>query len=144
MPQSSTKCIEKQTILHESDLYVLWLFYGFTFLLSLYIIETKTKTPSVPYGESFQVQCRYCIAFDKPNATHVRVTNQTEFFKSVMWESMIEKAAIEGTSNNLKGIANLWQKKQVEGTFSMCFSLDWNTYLRPDLTVSTSQNRKLQ
>jgi hypothetical protein len=63
-----------------------------------YVVELHTKTPNVPYGDAFEVVTRYCLTFERPTATRMHVSTAVEFGRSVFWESMIEKGALDGTT----------------------------------------------
>jgi hypothetical protein len=69
------------------------------------IVEARTKTPNVPYGESFEVVSRYCITFESEKSTRFFVSSKVEFSKKLMWEKSIESAAIDGCTSFSKDLA---------------------------------------
>ena len=77
---------------------------------SFYVIDSITKTPNVPYGETFQTVMRFCLMFDTPTSMYLRVTMMVDFFRSVLWESKIEKGALDGCTNLVKDVVAQWRK----------------------------------
>lgn len=90
LPASTTSCNETQILWQNTDF--------------LYVIECKTKTPNVPYGESFEVISKYVIAFNGPNSAKLVVSMAVDFKKSIMWESQVEKGAIGGVSGHVNDL----------------------------------------
>jgi hypothetical protein len=48
--------------------------------------------------------------FNTPTSMFLKVTMRVEFFRSVMWESKIERGAIDGCTNMVKDVVAGWNK----------------------------------
>lgn len=89
---SKTKCIERQEVKKEDRF--------------AYSIETRPKTPNIPYGDAFDVVARYCLTHESLKSARLHVTVNVEFRKSLFWESMIEKGAVDGNITYLRDLTS--------------------------------------
>ena len=84
MPASTTSCLETQIILRENKF--------------MTVLEIRTKTPNVPYGDAFEILNRICLTYHSPTSTRFQLSMNVEFSRSVMWERQIVKSSQEGVS----------------------------------------------
>lgn len=54
---------------------------------SVAIVEATTKTPEVPFGDTFVNQCRYILTAVGPTMTRITVTGFVKFLKQTMFKS---------------------------------------------------------
>ncbi|KAJ3213904.1 hypothetical protein HDU67_002310 [Dinochytrium kinnereticum] len=78
---ASTARYEKQVIISTGELN--------------YTIESTSKTPRVPYGESFQIITRYCLTHEGVNRSRLLITAKVDFVKKLMLKDRIEAASLE-------------------------------------------------
>ncbi|RKP19535.1 hypothetical protein ROZALSC1DRAFT_22215 [Rozella allomycis CSF55] len=62
-------------------------------LIVLHIIEDSMK---VPYGDCFKVQMKYVFEKRSDDRTNLTITGDVNFTKKCVWESRIEKGALDG------------------------------------------------
>eukprot|EP01137_Pigoraptor_chileana_P034870 Opistho-2@28074 len=72
-----------------------------------FIVEAKSTTPDVPYGDTFYNVTRYCVTALGDESCAVRITGDTVFTKKPMVKGMIQKAAFNGA----KGYMKNWDDK---------------------------------
>ena len=54
---------------------------------SVAIVETTTKTPEVPFGDTFINTCRFILTAVSPTETRLVVTGLVKFLKQTMFKS---------------------------------------------------------
>ncbi|KAJ3116244.1 hypothetical protein HDU96_010101 [Phlyctochytrium bullatum] len=79
-------------------------------------VETVSRTPKVPFGESFVVVSRYCLMQEGIKKSRLRVTARVEFSKKVMLKDRIEAAVIEGVQAFNAAVVQLISKSQKDTT----------------------------
>lgn len=104
MPLSHTKCFDRQSIKQSEGNFV-------------YVVEQRTKTPGVPYGESFEIVNLYCITQETERSTRLLVTMQVHFLKSLFWESMVDKNATEGITGFFKELVSQAKQRLASAEF---------------------------
>ncbi|KAK9802955.1 hypothetical protein WJX72_007891 [[Myrmecia] bisecta] len=67
-----------------------------------FIVEVVCTTPKVPYGSAFYQRLQYCVWREAPGQTHVRISAQVEFTKSVLVRGLIVRASVEGMKETFK------------------------------------------
>eukprot|EP01136_Pigoraptor_vietnamica_P001601 Opistho-1_new@28455 len=77
-----------------------------------FVVEVKSVTPEVPYGDAFYNTTRYCVTALGDEAAAIRITGDTIFTKKVMVKGMIQKAALGGA----KGYMTSWHAKLLART----------------------------
>ncbi len=88
---------EKYTMLKNSD--------------SLQVIEITAVTPSIPYGDCFSTQTRFCITQVSENACHLIISNEVVFQKSTLLRSLIKSNAVKGLLEKSNQILNLLETR---------------------------------
>lgn len=73
----------------------------------VYVVETKSSTPQVPYGDCFTTDAKYCITYQSPNSCKVYITSEVVFSKSTMMKSIIKSNAVKGLTEKAVQIQNL-------------------------------------
>lgn len=51
---------------------------------SHYIIDTEVRNEGIKYADSFYVATRYCLIQIGPNKSHLKVTSEVRYVKSLM------------------------------------------------------------
>ncbi|KAJ3028812.1 hypothetical protein HK097_005890, partial [Rhizophlyctis rosea] len=60
-----------------------------------YIIESRTQTPSLPYGDAFSPMSRYCITWVSKTTCRVVVHTGIKWFKNPMVKGIIKNTAMK-------------------------------------------------
>lgn len=93
VPASTTVCHETQEIVEWKSRCVReWKLIAFS---SKIIVETHTKTPNVPFGDTFTVKQRFCLSSSGSNDARIFVSLSVIFERPLVWESRVEKVAVE-------------------------------------------------
>ncbi|KAI8851696.1 hypothetical protein BC829DRAFT_386628 [Chytridium lagenaria] len=58
-------------------------------------VETMTKTPKLPYGESFQTVIRYCLTHEGSSNSRLVISAKVEFMKKIIMKERIEQNCLE-------------------------------------------------
>ena len=63
-----------------------------------HVVDVEFRTPDIKFGQSFLTRVRYSLQMHGPNETHLVVTCQVEYLKSVwsLTRAVIEKSAVKG------------------------------------------------
>lgn len=78
---------------------------------SLYVIDTKSITPDVPYGDCFSSDTRFCITWIDEKSCRVLISNAVPFQKSTVMKSLIKSNATKGQLEKATQIIGLIKKK---------------------------------
>ena len=110
-----------------------------------YVVDTEVRTPDIQFGQSFLTRVRYSLQMHGPNETHLIVTCQVEYLKSVwsLTRAVIEKSAIAG-------MATFWEHATVlilqtvvqDTTQAMSIASSFGDF--GDDAVSTPSSRRLR
>lgn len=73
----------------------------------MYIIEEITKTPEVPYGDTFQTVTRYCITWKSKDSCQLLITCGIDWLKNPLVKGLIKGAAMKGVSETSKAILEI-------------------------------------
>ncbi|KAJ3018958.1 SNF1-interacting protein [Thoreauomyces humboldtii] len=66
----------------------------------VYVVESRSETPTLPYGDAFNPKTRFCITWVSKTSCKLTMTYGIEWFKSPMVKSMIRKAAMTGMAES--------------------------------------------
>jgi len=89
---SQTSCNIVETIEHyDEDTYI--------------AVQALTRTPDVPYGQSFATLTRTCFTWNKEGGTRMTVTLKMKWEKSTMLKGVIESQANEGQTKYNQALA---------------------------------------
>ncbi|TPX31882.1 hypothetical protein SmJEL517_g04903 [Synchytrium microbalum] len=82
----------------------------------VYVIETKTKTPELPYADAFTPHMRYCITWVSATSCRLVITYGVKFHKSPMVKSLIKSAAMKGLSDTALAVLTAVRETTASGT----------------------------
>ena len=68
----------------------------------LYVVEEISKTPAVPYGDTFQTIARYCISWKNQESCHLLVTGEIDWLKHPLVKGLIKGFAMKGLTDTAK------------------------------------------
>jgi hypothetical protein len=69
----------------------------------LYVVDIRSQTPGMPYGDTFALVTRYCITWVSRSSCQLLVTCGIEWIKSAgMLKSIIQSNAIKGLQEGLQ------------------------------------------
>lgn len=94
-PRTTTPCTEVQTMLRSEPF--------------VFVVESVTKSPKVPYGEYFLTKNRYCMSFEAPGKTRLIVTCKAEFSRFLLVRGFIERQCLDGSTNFIKELRTIAQ-----------------------------------
>ncbi|KAL1918039.1 uncharacterized protein VTP21DRAFT_3305 [Calcarisporiella thermophila] len=70
------------------------------------VVESRSRTPQVPFGDVFETVYRCCLTKER-NKTRLRVTAGVLFRKSLLFEGVIERTAMDGMGSYFQEILSL-------------------------------------
>lgn len=70
----------------------------------VYVVESKSITPDVPYGDCFSNDTRFCIMWNSATSCRIIVSAETTFLKSTMMKGIIKSNASKGQSEKIAQI----------------------------------------
>jgi len=75
---------------------------------SHYILDTEVRNEGIKYADTFFVASRYCLVQISPNKSHLKVTCEVRYVKSVMMiiKSFIEKNAMAALQDSFTDLNN--------------------------------------
>ncbi|UJR38575.1 hypothetical protein I4U23_031241 [Adineta vaga] len=75
---------------------------------SHYIIDTEVRNEGIKYADTFFVASRYCLVQTGPNKSHLKVTCEVRYVKSVMMiiKSFVEKNAMAALQDSFTDLNN--------------------------------------
>ncbi|ORE19893.1 hypothetical protein BCV71DRAFT_93991 [Rhizopus microsporus] len=94
-----TQVIGTQQILQEQDRLT-------------YIVLVSTKTPNLPYADTFLPSIKYCITYVAPNRSKITCSLGIKWLKSVLVKSMIKSAAMKGMAETVNTLIPILQQQQ--------------------------------
>ncbi|KAJ3410855.1 SNF1-interacting protein [Chytridiales sp. JEL 0842] len=62
----------------------------------IYVVETRNMTPTLPYGDTFSPQTRYCITWNSKTSCKLVISTGIRWFKSPLIKSIIKAEAAKG------------------------------------------------
>eukprot|EP00054_Salpingoeca_dolichothecata_P027024 m.195876 g.195876 ORF g.195876 m.195876 type:complete len:802 (-) comp25837_c0_seq1:107-2512(-) len=65
----------------------------------VHIFEAEVRTPNVPYGDNFYTCTKYCMTFQSPKETRLKVHAQVKYRKGAPWsftKNLIERNSFDG------------------------------------------------
>jgi hypothetical protein len=71
-----------------------------------YVLESKSCTPNVPFGDCFVTCSRYCISWVDESSSRLVISIGVTFLKSTMMKSMIKAAAMKNLSDAAISLSN--------------------------------------
>jgi hypothetical protein len=66
-----------------------------------YVVEKKSSTPQVPFGDCFTSCMRFCICWQDHGICNLRISIGIIFLKSTMLKSLIRPEALKGISESV-------------------------------------------
>ncbi|KAI9265211.1 hypothetical protein BDA99DRAFT_604465 [Phascolomyces articulosus] len=72
-----------------------------------YVIESSTKTPSLPYADAFVPCIRYCITYVSQNCCQLTCSLGVKWLKSIMVKTMVSRAATKGMTDTIRALVPL-------------------------------------
>ncbi|KAG0743102.1 hypothetical protein G6F62_005737 [Rhizopus arrhizus] len=94
-----TQVIETQQVLSEQD------------RLS-YVVLVTTKTPNLPYADTFLPSIKYCITYISPSKSKIQCSMGIKWLRSVLVKSMIKSAAMKGMAETINSLLPILQQIQ--------------------------------
>ncbi|KAJ3307787.1 Protein Aster-A [Blyttiomyces sp. JEL0837] len=70
----------------------------------VYVVESRSMTPSVPYGDNFSPMSRTCITWVSKNSCKMTIHTGIKFFKSPMIKSIIKSEGAKGLAKGAQDI----------------------------------------
>nr|KAJ3420281.1 SNF1-interacting protein [Polyrhizophydium stewartii] len=90
---------EAQTLIKKTE----WISF------SMYIVEAKTSTPQLPFGDCFNPMMRYCITWVTEDTCRLALSIGINFCKSTMMKSVIKSAGLKGLAETCADIVSILQ-----------------------------------
>jgi hypothetical protein len=107
---------------------------------SHYILDTEVRNEGIKYADTFFVASRYCLIQIGPNKSHLKVTCEVRYVKSVMMiiKSFIEKNAMAALQDSFTDLNN-----RIDLSISSVKRLDHeSTNQQRSLTINHEKDKK--
>ncbi|KAL2915107.1 hypothetical protein HK105_205431 [Polyrhizophydium stewartii] len=112
----------------------------------MYIVEAKTSTPQLPFGDCFNPMMRYCITWVTEDTCRLALSIGINFCKSTMMKSVIKSAGLKGLAETCADIVSILQAEISGGKAATsaplgattASAIDWSTELHSTTTPGFS------
>ncbi|KAI7865519.1 hypothetical protein BDF14DRAFT_1883469 [Spinellus fusiger] len=85
-----------------------------------YVVLVSTKTPNLPYADSFVPCIKYCITYTTPTRCQLSYSFGVKWLKSIMLKSIINRTASKGLAETIEMMQPLVQQRLTDlaGTYT--------------------------
>lgn len=101
-----TDVIETQQVLHQKE-YI------------CYVIMVMTKTPNLPYADSFVPCVKYCITYRSPSSCRLVCSIGVKWLKNIFVKGMVNKAATKGMTETVEEMVPIIKHEVSKGAVSI-------------------------
>jgi hypothetical protein len=76
-----------------------------------YIVDASSRTPAMPYGDSFATNTKFCITFVSEKTSRLQVSIGVTWFKNPLVKSIIKSEAMKGLAAYLQDYVRILQQE---------------------------------
>lgn len=88
-----------------------------------YVVEKKSATPQVPFGDCFVTCIRFCVRWQTENTCHLRISLGVLFLKSTLMKGFIKPEALKGLGESVipiyQRLKEVFAAKQIQNALSL-------------------------